>query len=416
MTPGIPFCRAERGRAATAAVRLFLLLASYALLRPLRDELGVRFGVERLPWLFTATLAAMLVATPLFGLLAARLPRRRLAPALDLLFAAAFVGARFALASSWAPLAAPLFFVGLSVFNLSAVSLAWSVASDLFDRGGARRRYGWIAAGGSAGALAGPALASTLAPRLGIEALPLAAAGALALAALLPLRLGGDAQERAAVPAASGALAGVRRAFGSRYLLALTAMAACYPLLSTLLYLAQLEIVAATIADSAARVTLFARLDLAVNALTLLAQVTLTPALLARCGPGGALAAVSGLVAAGFVALALAPSLAMVAALQIVHRAGRFAVGRPARELLFVSLDADSRYPAKQFLDTAVYRASDAAGAWLQSALRAAGAGLSASAAIAVPVALFWTWGHWRLGRSWEARARTPALSCGGPS
>ena len=45
----------------------FCLLASYYILRPVRDEMGIRGGVEQLHWTFTATFLVMLLALPLFG-------------------------------------------------------------------------------------------------------------------------------------------------------------------------------------------------------------------------------------------------------------------------------------------------------------------------------------------------------------
>src|SRR5581483_3572261 len=70
----------------------FCLLASYYVLRPIRDEMGVAGGVERLPWLFTGTFLAMLAAVPLFGALAARYPRRTLLPAVYAFFIADLLG------------------------------------------------------------------------------------------------------------------------------------------------------------------------------------------------------------------------------------------------------------------------------------------------------------------------------------
>ena len=45
----------------------FCLLCSYYILRPVRDEMGIQGGVDKLQWLFSATFVAMLVAVPFFG-------------------------------------------------------------------------------------------------------------------------------------------------------------------------------------------------------------------------------------------------------------------------------------------------------------------------------------------------------------
>src|SRR5687768_11095753 len=131
----------------------FLLLASYYLLRPVRDALAVEAGKEALRWLFTATFIAMLLLVPVFGWLCARLPRAKLLPVVYGFFALNLVAFFFILN-------ALVFFVWLSVFNLFVVSVFWSFMSDIFDTAQARRLYGAIAAGGSTGAIAGPAVAA----------------------------------------------------------------------------------------------------------------------------------------------------------------------------------------------------------------------------------------------------------------
>ena len=137
----------------------FCLLCSYYILRPVREEMGVAGGVERLPWIFTATFVAMAAAVPVFGALAARYPRRTLLPVVYGFFIANILGLfallRSGLVPAWAPGA---FFVWLSVFNLFVVSVFWSFMADLWSAAQARRLFGFIAAGGSAGALVGPSL------------------------------------------------------------------------------------------------------------------------------------------------------------------------------------------------------------------------------------------------------------------
>jgi len=195
-------------------------------------------------------------------------------------------------------------------------------------------------------------------------------------------------------------LAGVGLTVRSPFLLAVALALVCYTMFSTVLYFAQTEIVGASIAGAGDRTALFARIDLAVNALAILLQILVTGPLIRRAGVGGALAVVAAAATAGVAFLGIAPALATVVALQILHRASHFAVGRPARETLFVSLDAETRYKAKDFIDTAVYRGSDAASAWLLALMRSHGAGVSATAWLSVPVGVIWTGVSYWLGRS----------------
>src|SRR5436190_23518135 len=175
--------RAEVAASLWSFACFFFVLCGYYVLRPLRDEMGVQGGVENLPWLFSATFAVMLGAAPLFGWAAARLPRRRLVPWTYLFFVANVLVFYALFAAGAAPPAvARAFFVWVSVFNLFVVSLFWSLMVDLFHPEQAARLFGFVSAGGSCGALAGPTLTALLAAPLGTANLLLVSCGFLGLA------------------------------------------------------------------------------------------------------------------------------------------------------------------------------------------------------------------------------------------
>src|SRR5262245_38574387 len=58
----------------------FFILAGYFILRPLREVVGSSHNSRELAWLFTGTLAAMLVANPAYGWIVSRWPRRVFIP------------------------------------------------------------------------------------------------------------------------------------------------------------------------------------------------------------------------------------------------------------------------------------------------------------------------------------------------
>ncbi|MCB1887864.1 MAG: MFS transporter [Rhodocyclaceae bacterium] len=386
------------------------LLASYYLIRPLRDELAVQAGVGQLPWTFTATFLTMLAAVPIYGWLLGRWPTRRVLPGVYLFFAASLLAFAAALdAPGLAPLAGPAFFVWASVFNLFVVSVFWSLMADLHDEVTARRHFGRIAAGGSLGAIAGPILALALTRALGNGALLPAAAGLLVVAAGLVVLL----RQRAG-PARGGReilgghpLNGLRALGSNRYLAGIGLWLLLYSSLSTLLYFAQTDIVGRAIADRAARTELFATMDLAVNTLTLTGQVLLTGRLMSRVGSGLVLALLPLVSLLGFGALGLWPTLAVIVAVQILRRSTNFALSRPARETLFTVVSPEDRFKAKGAIDTVVYRGGDALSGWLHGALSAIGLGLASISALAIPLAGVWLWLSISLGRAQRRLADT---------
>lgn len=271
----------------------FCLLCSYYILRPLRDEMGIQGGVQNLPWVFTGTFVAMLCAVPAFGWLAARWPRRVMLPAVYCFFIANLL-VFFVLFSSGIATAAVAraFFIWVSVFNLFAVSVFWSFMVDLFSEQQAKRLFGFIAAGGSAGALVGPALTAGLANSPGpINLLPVSALF-LALATLCIHRLLRWASASPCVPQGvrlrkeepigGGVWAGVTAVARSPYLLGICLYMLLYTTLSTFLYFEQARIVADSYASPGHRTTLFAGMDLAVNLLSLAGQVFVTGNLIRR--------------------------------------------------------------------------------------------------------------------------------------
>ena len=377
----------------------FCLLAGYYVLRPLRDEMGVAGGVRNLQWLFTATFLTMLAAVPLYGALVARLPRRRFIPVVYHFFAAN-------IAIFWLLLTfdverlmvARVFFVWISVFNLFAVSVFWSFMADLFSSEQGKRLFAFIAAGGTAGALAGPVLTIWLALPLGPANLLLVAALFLEIAVLCVRRLEQAApQAETRIPEKAGTVAlggggfdGIAMLLRSPYLAGIALWVALLSVTGTFLYFQQANIVAAASDDPAVRTRMFASIDLAVGLLTVAVQFFATGKLIERFGIGAAVAFLPLVFAAGFAALAAVPVLAVVVAFQALQRTANFAVSNPAREVLFTVLAREEKYKAKNVIDIVVFRGADAAGGWLFAALRSLGVELRSISLLAIPLAACW--------------------------
>ncbi len=392
----------------------FCLLAGYYILRPLRDEMGVAGGVRNLHWLFTATFFVMLAAVPVFGAVVARLPRRRFIPLVYHFFVAN-------IAIFWVLLTfdvgkeqvARVFFVWISVFNLFAVSVFWSFMADLFRSDQGKRLFGFIAAGGSAGALAGPALTVWLVGAMGPVNMLIAAGLLLEAAVLCAQRLesASPATEKQfsgkAEPEAIGGsgFAGFALLLRSPYLAGIALWVLLLSLAGTFLYFQQANIVASASDDPAVRTRIFASIDLAAGVLTLVVQVFATGRFMSRFGAGPAAAILPAVFLIGFAALATSPALMLVIAFQALQRTANFSVSNPAREVLFTVVDREEKYKAKYLVDGVVFRGGDALSGWLFNTLRAAGLELSALSLAAIPVAAAWIAVSLFLGRAHERRA-----------
>jgi AAA family ATP:ADP antiporter len=387
----------ERAALALGFAFHFCVLASYYLVRPLRDALGLEGGADQLQWLFTATFAVMLLMVPVFGALASRLPATRFVPLIYRVIAASMLVFGLLIANHVAPVTVGrVFFVWISIYNLFIVSIFWSVLVDRFSSEQGRRLFGCIAAGGTLGTFIGPLLAATMATRLGPVALTVAAALLLEIAVHCYRGLLARTQSQSGKPLlderrlGGSMLAGITLILRSPYLLGLVLFMLLHTSAATLLYFEQGRIVAGSYADTGSRTQFFAIVDLIVSALTLTLQLLLTAPLIRLVGIGGALLAMPLATIVAFAAMALAPVPATVALAQGLRRAVEFALVRPAREVLWTVVSREEKYKAKNVIETLVYRGGDAASGWLSAGLTALGAGFGLVALVIVPFAGMW--------------------------
>lgn len=392
--------RAGEGRPLVwAAACFFCWFTGYFAVRPVREAMGVAGGADKLPWLVTGTLLAMVAVNPVFSWVVSRWPRRVFIPwvyAMAAISMLTFFAFFTVLPNHGGVNLGYAFYIWLSVINLFPVSVFWALMADGFSPEQARRLFGCVGIGGTLGAIAGAAVASRLTKGvLGLPAVPphdllLVAALFMLGAAACSRRLiwlfgfgragspgaegegagSGGAGSGGAVRSATrepgpGVLAGLTLIARSRYLQLICAYIFVFTITSQLLYLEQGRIVEAAFPDKKMRTAAFADIDLYANVLTLLVQTFLTARVIRWIGVGGTLAIVPALSIIGFLALWSSPTLGVLMVFQVVRRGMHYALDRPARESLFTVVSADEKYKSKSFIDTAVYRAGDLGGAWL---------------------------------------------------
>ncbi|MBK7404832.1 MAG: MFS transporter [Phycisphaerales bacterium] len=433
-----------------AWIYFFCLLASYYMLRPIRETMGIARGWDNLTWLMTGTLVVMALTNPAFAWLASRMPRRKFIPLVNRFFAVnlvIFFGLLLATDEKHKAWVGYAFYIWLSVFNLFVISVFWAFLGDIFRTSDARRLFGVVGIGGTLGAITGATLARQLIEWLHEPRMLLCAAATLEVAtwAMIGLartnrskleeqRAGGEEVREASIPSGPppeacpscaydlrsvpedagrkrcpecglvsppgvertgplsrepgpGIWRGLTITLRSPYLLLVCSYLLLYTMTSTFLYMEQGRIVEAHFADSAARTKMFANLDIWTNVVTLIIQTFLTGRLVRWLGVGMTLALLPLLTAAGFGLFWTTPTLLVIAAIQVSRRGLNYAVSRPVRETLFAPLSPDEKYKSKTFIDTFVYRGGDQIGAWVPKWIAALSIPLGF---IAVPASLLW--------------------------
>lgn len=383
---------------------IFVLFSSYAILRPMRDALGLEGGEDGLKWLFLATFIVCVFSSLLLMWLSGKIKRRFYADCVFIFFALNLL-AFYVSMNLFEPHTqgfiwlARVFYVWISVFNLFAFSSAWSLLADVFSKEASSRLFGIIAAGASLGSIAGAGSVSFLVANLGVANLVFLSITLLTIGILLKnailreLRHFENIEQLERFDKAIGSknpFAGFKLIIASKTLLALCAFILLLTSVSTFLYMEQARIVRELFPTREARIAAFANIDLIVQLSSLFIQIFLTAKIARFFGITALLSALGFIIALGFIVLSFThPAFLPLAIVMSIRRVGEYALVKPGREMLFVPLSADSKYKVKNFLDTVIYRGGDALSAQIESAL----AGIGILCVLLVGAAISFVWG-----------------------
>jgi AAA family ATP:ADP antiporter len=399
----------------------FCVLSSYYIIRPVREEMAVGSGPNSIPYLFIGTFVTMIFATSVFGWVASRFPRRQFLPWVYLFFIANML-------IFWAVFAqlrgtgedyiwlGRVFFVWVSVFNLFVVSVFWSFMADIYTRKQGRRLFGFITSGGSIGALVGGLATSMLVTRIGFQNLIPIAAAVLLVAVFCIGRLKDwvhqeheseiDRTVESEAPLGGTPLAGITHLLSSNYFLGIALMSVVASLLGTALYMFRAELIETAILSPDARTQFFSNMNVAQNALALIAQMFLVKQVVTRFGIGRSLSLFPVASIIGFAILALEPTLMAVAVLDVVRRGLGFGFAKPSTDMLYSVVTPEEKYKTKNAIETAVYRGGDVVGTWSIKLLSVLGMGMAAISVVMLPFAVLSAVVALWLGRDYKRRAK----------
>jgi ATP:ADP antiporter, AAA family len=390
----------------------FFLFGSYSIVKPVRDAMGTVYGMAHIQELFTGTFIASFLFAPLYSGLASRIKLSTFLPWVYGFVAASILlfYALFQYSAKDRGIAAA-FYVWVSTFNILIISVFWTFMADIFSRTQAKRLFGFVAAGGTLGGIAGPAIATFLVKGVGNNNLMLISAFGFMLTAWLVRLLAKEKQKLLASGAeaqkttldrklAGNPFDGFKLLFRSRYLLLLALFLLLMTWISTIVYIQLGDLITKAFADRNARTQAYAMIDLCVNLIAVFLQLFGTGRLISRFGVTTGLLVNPVVMVIAFLTVAFSPVLLVLASIQVVRRVAEYAVAKPTREMLFTVVDQESKYKAKNVIDTVVYRFGDVSSAWVSSVILPHGvAGL---AIFGVIVSAIWFPVAYILGRRYE--------------
>ncbi len=390
----------------------FFLLASYFILRPLRDTMGTVYGVDHLQELFTGTFLLSFAVAPVFAGLASRIRLSIFLPGVYGFIAVTMLVFYVLFQSDadnrWI---AAAFYVWISTFNLLIVSVFWSLMADIFSSAQAKRLFGFIAAGGSLGAIGAPAFITLFVDAVGTNALLLISAAGFAITAFLvrllevekrKLAAAGEEGQKNTLNHSLGGnpFDGFTLLFRSRFLLLIALFLLLMTWISTAIYFQLGDLIGKEFDSPAARTQAYASIDLATNSFAMLIQMFGTGRFIQRFGVTTALLLNPLIIVLAFLAVVFSPVLLVLGGIQVVRRVSEFAIAKPARDMLFTAVDQQSKYKAKNVIETVVYRFGDLTSAWLSAAVLPFG--LMGMAVFGIVIAACWFPIAWLIGQRYE--------------
>ena len=394
---------------------VFVLMAAYYILRPVRDAMASDWSDVQVSWLWTINFFASTALVAIYGWIVSRIQLRLVVPAVYTFFSLSFFAFYFSLWSGvtadWVDKA---FYVWVSVFALFHVSVFWSFMAETFSQNQAARLFSVVAAGASLGAIIGPLLSAALVQVLKPQSMMLVCAAMI----LIPLPISAklyvlrdtalENNNLSPVNPEStiggNPLHGFAEFVTNPYLLGIGIFIILYTGIGSFVYLEQKNLLATY--SRADRTTIYGIRDAVTNTITFALAFFVTGRLVPRLGMSVALLIVPTLIFLGMLILAVSPVLTIALALWIARSAGNYGLVRPCREMLFTRVDRESRFKTKPVIDIVAYRGGDVIMAWFFSGLtQGMGLGMGGVGLVGAGLAVLWGFVGYLLGRNFRDRS-----------
>jgi ATP:ADP antiporter, AAA family len=377
-----PIVSVREGETLTAVMMFayaFLAMTAYNIVKPItKSKFIEKLGAEQMPY-------ALLIMAVLVGLImqaysraAGRMPRKWVIPLTQAGMAAVLVAfwTLFKTGAAWVPIA--FYVIGYGIFGILMVSQFWTLANDVYDARQAKRLFGFIGGGTTLGGIAGSAILTLLATRVGTENLLLVSAAVIATCAVLV----GIVQQRTQ-PAARGSIVLDERGVGGKEAIRLLresphlqtiALVIAFACIGGVFIEQQLNMAAQAFKGQSATdaiTALLGQIQLYTSAIGFVLQVWVTSRLHRFLGIGFALLVLPVSLGATAVIILLNAALWSSGLARVADTSFRYTVDKTTREVLFLPLPPEMKYQAKPFVDVTVDRMAKATGAFVLLVLTA---------------------------------------------
>lgn len=344
---------------------LFLVIGSFVIGKAVRDALFLNeFGALLLPYADIAVALLVGIWVSIYLRVSGRVSLRTLIVGSLLFFALNCVAFWVLSKTTHSTWLTPLIYVWVGMFGVVAPSQVWTLANYVLTTREAKRLYGFIGSGATAGWIVGGYVTQLAVRRFGAESTLIGMAVALSISAAIVDRLWRRRQLADEPPVEreerrTSVWNSLRMVASSPYL---TAIAAVILLSSYTTAVAGWQFKALSSASVVGRDELaafFGKFNFYAGLLSFALQWLVTGRLLRRLGLGFALFVVPVGLILGSLGLLTFQTLAAVVAMRGIDQVLRYSIDRPSVELLYLPVPAEQTNSVKSFIDTIVWRLGD---------------------------------------------------------
>jgi AAA family ATP:ADP antiporter len=373
----------------------FLVLSSWYILRPVRNEMAVQ-NASDLPLLLAAGALAMLLVNPIYSWVASRSNLKRIIIScysfliLNLL---AFLYSWRVLDMGDSILLGQIFYIWCNVYSFFVVSIFWVLIINIFRNSKSRSFYGVIAAGGSIGAFFGSEISKRFAysfEEFGLEFFSLSAAILLFLAMLVAIFIinSSSAKETHQLEeVGGGSLDAIKNVIKTSEIRSIALYTWIWTALMTVHWVTAITIIDDWSQDPQERIIFFSLIEQVVTPLTLITQLFLTNNIIKYWGIKNILISYGFLFLLAFISYGLMPSITVVAIATVALRLFEYGINKPTRETIYSFLNKNDRYKSSVFIDTFITRFGDLTGVSFIALGKVASVSFSVMPVLAIPFA-----------------------------
>ena len=351
----------------------FLVLSSWYVLRPVRNEMAVA-NVDDLPYLLAAGAIAMLLINPIYSWVVSKTNLRKI-----VIYCYSFLIVNLLIfLSTWKFLdigdsvwVGRIFYVWCNVYSFFVVSIFWVVIINIFRNSKTRSFYGVIMAGGSLGAIFGSEISKRFSnsfDEYGLEFFTLSAAILLFFAMLLAMNITRSKMNEKILDKNSvggGSLDSIKNSIQSEEIRNIAAYVWMWTCLMTIQWITAINIIEEWSSDSQQRISFFATIEQIVSPLTLLIQLFLTNIIIRKVGIKNIMILYGFLFLIAYLLYGFFPSIVAVAIVTVFLRVFEYGFNKPTREIIYSTLKQNDRYKSSVLIDTFVSRFGDLTGSAL---------------------------------------------------